>query len=953
MESSPTGAARLTVDRGGRASFNQILFDEVCALRPALLQGFEPAGFPKDSQELDQRPGNLRELYKKISTLSPAIPPGREGKEGDTDQADPARAPLSALCLSGGGIRSATFNLGVIQRLARVGLLGKFDYLSSVSGGGYIASWLRAWMDREGMGTVVEQLGGRGGAVNPLAPEPKPLDSLREYSNYLTPRLGLLSGDTWTAAAIVVRNLILNWLVIVPLLGAVIAVPQFLLLMTNTEGFARPWGVVFLGIALLIELIASIAVYWFRRFVKKPWTPHGRFLAWCVFPVVLAAAALSSAVLGLELPWKVPRSDATEEQSRMLLGFALLWCIVVPTVGWAVSEVRAQWQARGVKGLRVTAWIELVALILSGVIAAGLLVLMTMSWLPHLYERPALFVILGLPLLLGLYLIARTLFVAIASLGDSSGRVRVGASDDADREWWARMSGWILLVGVAWVAVTGLCLLGGHLLQVFADRYLTGIVAAMGGVAGIVAALLGGRGTAGDDGQAGRGAPRIRKWALGVAAPLFAISAVILIGLLTVQLGESVTGNDCLFALPDNLRRGAPVPMRDAYIFLVVPLGLVLLTFLAGFVVKVNRFSLHGMYRNRLVRAYLGASNRQRQPDPFTGFDPADNPRLCDLWHAERATRPLPLINVTLNLVRSGGKLAWQQRKAESFSMTPFYCGNFYEGYRRSDEYGGPQGISLGTAVSISGAAANPNMGYASSPVMGFLLALFNARLGAWLGNTNLHGQNTYPRSGPKHAVRPMLTELFGLTTAESSYVNLSDGGHFDNLGLYEVVLRRCRHVLVSDAGQDRSFGFEDLGNAIRKIRIDFGIPIEFTARIAILPRDDGESPSSEPQGLYCATAVIRYSAVDGTDAENDGRLVYIKPTLRGAGQSIPYDVYSYARASDAFPHEPTSDQWFSESQFESYRALGWHVLGQVCGDNPLNNFRDFLARVDSYVGGA
>ncbi len=164
---------------------------------------------------------------------------------------------------------------------------------------------------------------------------------------------------------------------------------------------------------------------------------------------------------------------------------------------------------------------------------------------------------------------------------------------------------------------------------------------------------------------------------------------------------------------------------------------------------------------------------------------------------------------------------------------------------------------------------------------------------------------------------------MFGLTNSNRSYVNLSDGGHFDNLGLYEVVLRRCRQVLVSDAGQDGSFSFEDLGNSIRKIRIDFGINIVFD-RIQILPN------TKKQNGLCCAIARIRYSDVDGTPKDDDGWLIYIKPTLRGRGEQIPYDIFSYSRESPNFPHESTADQWFSESQFESYRALGSHIMAQI-----------------------
>jgi hypothetical protein len=225
-------------------------------------------------------------------------------------------------------------------------------------------------------------------------------------------------------------------------------------------------------------------------------------------------------------------------------------------------------------------------------------------------------------------------------------------------------------------------------------------------------------------------------------------------------------------------------------------------------------------------------------------------------------------------------------------------------------------------------------------------MAIFNVRLGAWLGNPNADGNRTFSHPGPRQAITPLFAEMFGLTDSKRGYVNLSDGGHFDNLGLYEVVLRRCRHVLVSDAGQDGSFSFEDLGNSIRKIRIDFGINIVFE-KIQILPN------TPEKEGLCCAIARIRYSDVDETPAEDDGCLIYIKPTLRGRGAQVPYDIYSYSRGSATFPHESTADQWFSESQFESYRALGSHIMDQLIeslGAQRHTDFDAFRASADDYM---
>src|SRR5262249_45666030 len=221
-----------------------------------------------------------------------------------------------------------------------------------------------------------------------------------------------------------------------------------------------------------------------------------------------------------------------------------------------------------------------------------------------------------------------------------------------------------------------------------------------------------------------------------------------------------------------------------------------------------------------------------------------------------------------------------------------------------------------------------------SSPAVTLVMSFFNARLGAWLGNPGRNGACSYMKGGPRlSSIYYMLAEAFGWTDCRRAYVNLSDGGHFDNLGLYEMVRRRCRFILVSDAGQDKTCQFGDLGNAIRKIRVDFGISIEFTKQIRIFPKVEN-TKDLDPRAGYCAIGQIRYGDVD--PGAPSGTLLYIKPAIVD-GES--YDIYNYARLSPDFPHETTArlsrdfrhetraDQWFSESQFESYRALGKTTL--------------------------
>jgi patatin-like phospholipase len=159
---------------------------------------------------------------------------------------DALKVPLAALCLSGGGIRNAAFALGVLQALARFRLLDQFDYLSTVSGGGYIGSWLSAWCyrTRQTFGLpaqvadamvflCIDRTQSKSGKE---APE---IGGLRADSNYLTPKLGLLSADTWTVVALYIRNIVLNWSVFLPVFMGVLFIPR---LFADGNEWMQHWG---------------------------------------------------------------------------------------------------------------------------------------------------------------------------------------------------------------------------------------------------------------------------------------------------------------------------------------------------------------------------------------------------------------------------------------------------------------------------------------------------------------------------------------------------------------------------------------------------------------------------------------------------------------------------------------------------------------------------------------
>jgi hypothetical protein len=374
-----------------------------------------------------------------------------------------------------------------------------------------------------------------------------------------------------------------------------------------------------------------------------------------------------------------------------------------------------------------------------------------------------------------------------------------------------------------------------------------------------------------------------------------------------------------------------------------------------GWFINVNKFSIHAIYRERLIRAYLGASRakaRWKTANGFTDLDSdSDNTDLdSDSDNIDMkflCQKPLHVVNMTLNLA-DANYLRWQNRKAESFTATALYCGssNIGDGsgaYRSSENYGCNsevgQAITLGTAAAISGAAASPNMGYyTSSSAVSFLMALFNVRLGWWMGNPGKRGDKTYNLAYPRFSPRLFFAEAFGRTNDTNPYVYLSDGGHFDNLGIYEMVLRRCKLIVACDASADPEFAFSDLGKAIHKIRVDMNISIEF------------KTDKKPKKGGYISIAEIKYSQADGKDA-TEGILLYVKPTLN---ESESIDIVNYQSANKDFPHESTADQMFSEAQFESYRSLGFYMIHTICcvkEQRPPKDLYEFKKYAEDYLG--
>lgn len=803
-----------------------------------------------------------------------------------SDKAD-ITTPSTALCLSGGGIRAATFALGVIQGLAEKGALDIFDYLSSVSGGGYIGAWLTAWKQR--------QEGSQPALANPAAQDSHPLQHLREYNNYLSPKLGLFSADTWTLAATVCRNMLLNWLVLVPLLLLVLMVPRLILSIARLgEWMITRYGQARVSevhleyiIAALAAVMFSVAIFNVFRYLPRVGGAHHNdiaFLKYCMTPLVAAALGF------ITMESWFTGGDNTGATTLTFFELAV-WISASALAAWIVYLCTNFKKMR--ISLKLISGITL-AIVLTGLSTASCAWLLVSKLYPRLTWET--YVAFGPPLLLFAFGLPSVLFVGATS----------NVLDDEDREWFSRAGAWLLLFMLGWSALCSLVLLAPG--REFNFSAKTQSILALLGSAGGLATALGGysskiKSSSADDGKARLFGMR-PEILLQVAVATFAIFLLTGLTMLTNFL-FSIMG-----LVPGDWTNHAKflenTPTTRVLAAMVV---LACFAWIMAKFIDINKFSLHAMYRNRLIRAYLGASNQSENVNKFTGFGNSDDLVMHDL---NPHLRPFHILNITLNLV-SGKRLAWQQRKSVPFTVSAEHCGSSHLGYRTSQEYAG--GISLGTAMTISGAAASPNMGYYSSPAVGFIMTLFNARLGAWLGNPGKHGGSTWKKQGPESAVTSIVREAFGLTTEDCPYVYLSDGGHFENLGIYEIVRRRCQFIVAVDASADPEMRFADLGNALRKIRIDMNIDIKF---------DDGWAEDLRSNRKRWAVGEILY---DQTDIAHNGTLIYIKPVLC---QTEPPDVLAYHAANPAFPHQSTANQFFNESQTESYRMLGLHTIREM-----------------------
>lgn len=917
---------------------------------------------PED--RLDQPAGSLppvQVLKEEFECLHGPVPPGTNDLGAVYTAIHRLPEPRSALCLSGGDIRSAAFALGILQGLARIRVLSKFDYLSTVSTGGYIGGWLTAWLHRCGndVARVSDSIAGVDSGQD-LAVEPSPVGYLRTYCGYLTPGMSVLSLGTWTIAATLFRNMMLIWLVLIPVLAAVLMIPRFYLSLlawaysSNSSTSSIPLVV---GAVLLSWTAAYIAANIPSGTTAR--RGQGKFLKFCLLPFILGLACLT-------IYWAAESGHTERGDLSSGLADFVRFGVVVQLLAWVgyTLWLRTPWglgrpPSYTPAGSVITFVSNLLVVVMAGAIGGAVLWLLATKIFARVGNSLVVFAALAPPLLLFTLLLATTVFIGMV------GRW----TDDDDQEWWQRCNAWFLLSGVVWALVSAVVLFGPELTTTpLSKSWLTSI----GGAAGVITFVWGRIALPAFSSSAFMA--QVARVGLLAIAGIFTIVLLLTISVLTTHVLGPMATMSVVTAPPQwpFIGRGPSnhtivLLASSPWTLIIVATILAAIGSVMAWLVNTNRFSLDAIYRARLIRVFLGASNVDRRADPFSGFDDTDNIQMHELWPRSSSAGPgvtafklrkalFHVINISLSLVH-GDRLGWQQHKAHSFTVSPLHAGSTVLGaFRRTrstpesvrGHYGGINGMSLGTAVTISGAAASRSLGYRSSQLITFASTLLSPHLAWWYGNPGTAGDHTFYLASPRYPIRSILANALGLMKASSPYVYLSDGGQVDNLGLYEMVFRRCKFIVVCDATTDEDCEFNDLGKAIRRIRVDLGVPIEFPDGMSIYSRS--ADAAVRARGFHWALGRVRYSVVDraalraeslrGSDI--DGWLLYLKPAFYG---DEPPDVYEYAMANKRFPHEASVGP-FTESQFESYRMLGAYTVSRVSSGWEGCSLAEFMSHI-------
>ena len=759
-----------------------------------------------------------------------------EDKAEDSEQiaARPSvKHGLVGLAFSGGGIRSATINLGIAQQLHRRGVFDHVDYLSTVSGGGYTGSSISTLMREKGAEFPYEHTDG---------PTETPcLTWIRNHSNYLATN-GFI--DYMRIGALLLRGIALNFLVLVP---GMLVISLILGLYYGGDKGGR------LNHGVLTRWADGEPFQWTEPFNFSPWVLALAVIFYLAYPAVIRVFKVMT---------KEQSATTGSESSVKLRDFyerlhAWVMVIVGAVVVIEGVPILVYWFHRaGELGQQVAGIGAIGALIaVSGAVAL-------VKLLGGLFKKLVILFIGLLGLLLPLLFI---LVVGEWLAYQPTPSVSVG---------WVQLVDGRETVGGAWYVLVALWALmtAGGLASLVAKQKWSNIV--LVGIGGLIGAVVG-------------------IWILKVA-----------------------------------LASGLQPPVFVAAVAFVTWL-------FCWSSLDINLTSMHGFYRDRLASAYLVGIDTEGDVDIEQDIDLGD---ICK----PGSTAPYHIVNVAHNLQGSKDP-SIRERQSDFFFFSKNWVGGNHTGYCSSEHLEGiyPQ-MDLATAMAISAAAASPNMGKGTGASMVAIMTLLNARLGYWIPNPKrvnewvaakeesgkeVESGSLWNRFVWRIRPRALVKEFFSGLDETWDWVNLSDGGHLENLATYELLRRRCKYIIAGDGEADPAMTFEGLAELMRFARIDMGIEIEVLLDDLRLGRIDPQQPGPQNHSYqHCAFGKIHYPASNGVPAET-GYLVYVKSSVTGDEDEV---INQYHANHPEFPHESTADQFFTEGQFEAYRDLGYHMAGSL-----------------------
>ncbi|HME41175.1 MAG TPA: hypothetical protein VKG63_19625 [Steroidobacteraceae bacterium] len=401
---------------------------------------------------------------------------------------------------------------------------------------------------------------------------------------------------------------------------------------------------------------------------------------------------------------------------------------------------------------------------------------------------------------------------------------------------------------------------------------------------------------------------------------------LILAGLIIPVMGLALLyAAICLTARPFEVSAAAWNPLHYMDGRGVVGAAAAALAFVAVFLLNVNLTAPHRMYRDLLAATFVNKCESDHAVVPLEDINP-------------ECRAPYHLINTTVNLPSSTNP-ALRDRKGDFFLFSKHWCGSPIVGYHRAGDWRmNASKPDLATAMAVSGAAASSHMGLSAMPTLVALLTFLNIRLGFWIPRP---GGGAFPRVP---GFLCLIREMIGIGMSETRpWLNLSDGGHIENMATYELLRRRCKYVVCVDGEADPAYTFSGLMILVRHAQLDFGIRIE--------PRLDDMRP--DPKSHYSKTHAtlcrIHYpAAADGRPAAT-GLLLYMRLSVTG---NEPELIRRYRLKCPDFPHQSTVDQFFGEEQFEAYRELGVHVAeglfsqSLMNGSHPVADVPDWFGRL-------